>query len=1032
MINKLIALCFQRRHIAWGAAILIGIYGYISCTRMTIEAYPELNDVTVVITTQVSGLAAEEIEQQITIPLERALVTLPHLSVLRSSSTFALSLITLGFKDNASEYFARARVFELLNTVSLPPGIQPTIDPLTGSGSEIYRYTLESNTKDLMELSEIQRWIVMPALKQVPGIAEVNNFGGFTKEYQLTLNPLKLSSYALGVNDVVNAIINNSSFAGGGRVSRGEQSYILRGMGQIHTLEELGSVVVRQQQNIPIFTRDLGVLEFGHKEREGILGKNHNPDTIQGIVLMRKGENPGKILVGVHAKIDQLQEQLKPMGVSIVPYIDRDDLVHLTIHTITHTVIEGIVVVCLVLMIFLGNFRSALVVTVAIPAALVSVFIFMNLTQMPANLFSLGAIDFGVIVDGAIVVMEAILRRREEYPDKILSAEEVLKATNNVARPIFFATLIIISAYLPLFAFEHAEGKLFKPMAYTVCFALLGALICTLVLIPGLTYTALRKPQKMHHNRPLIWLTEKYSSLLRQLLKRPSIAYVLGLITLSMVLILGSTAGREFLPELDEGSLWLQAELPSGLSLEKANTMAENLRQTLLKHPEVSFIVTQLGRSDDGTDPWTPSHIEAPVGLKPYSQWPDKETKAQFINKLSKEFAQMPGYNIGISQPIIDGVNDMVGGAHSPLALRIYGTDLRECRRIGNEIVAILKTIPGTASASLFQEPPIPQIAIEIDRDKIARYGINVADVTNLIQTSLGGAPVTTVYVENRIYNATARLPKSYKNNIQSLGALFITSPSGAQIPLSELARLEYRTGESNISHESGERQVTVRMDNRGRDLTSYLNEAKYRINNEVRFDAKQIRLEWAGQFQSQERAEKRLVYILGIMLIMMGLLLFFEFQKLHLVLLVLGVVPMATLGGLITLHLTGETLNVATAVGFIALFGVSVQNAIIMLANIRRVRSSNKSLSRAVVNGATERLRPVLLTATVASFGMLPAALATGVGTDVQRGLATVIVGGLAVSTLLTLFILPTYYYALARFLEHNGSGFPLWRRKR
>lgn len=1032
MINKLIALCFQRRHIAWGAAILLGIYGYISCTQMTIEAYPELDDVTVAITTQVPGLAAEEIEQQITIPLERALVSAPYLSTLRSSSTFALSLITMVFKDDADDYFARERVLEILSQISLPAGIQPSIAPLTGSGGEIYRYTLESNNKTLLELSEIQRWIVIPALKKVPGIADVNNFGGLTKEYQLLIEPLKLRSYNLALNDVLNAINNNSAFAGGGRVSRGEQSYIIRGMGQIHTLAELGAVVVTQYQGMPILLRDLGQVQFGHKEREGILGKNHNPDTIQGIIQMRKGENAGKILAGLHVKIDSLQEQLNAMDVRIVPYIDRDDLVHLTEHKITHTVIEGIIMVCIVLMLFLGNLRCALVVTVAIPAALVSMFIFMNLSKIPANLFSLGAIDFGVIVDGAIVVMEAILRRREEFPHSILSAEETLKATNQVARPIFFATLIIISAYLPLFAFEHAEGKLFTPMAYTISFALLGALICSLVLVPGLAYTALRKPQKMHQNRPLMWLTDKYRQGLRQLLKGPGIAYILGLITLVLVVMLGATAGREFLPELDEGALWLQVELPSGLSLEKANTMATHLRSTLLQHPEISYVVTQLGRSDEGTDPWTPSHMEVPVGLKPYAQWPDQESKAQLIARLSEQFKQMPGYSIGISQPIIDGVNDIIGGSHSPLALRIYGNDLPECRRIGNEIVAILKTIKGTALASLFQEPPIPQITIKVDRDKIARYGINVSDVTNLIQTTLGGAPVTTIYVDNRSYNATARFAKAEKNSIQSLGNLFVNSSTGAQIPLAELATLEYKTGESTISHEAGERQITVRMDNRGRDLTSYLNEAKRRITNEVHFDAKKFRLEWAGQFESQERAEKRLVYILGLMLVLMGLLLFFEFQKLHLVFLILGVVPMATLGGLITLHLTGETLNVATAVGFIALFGVSIQNAIIMIANIRRVRCNNKSLSRAVVEGATERLRPVLMTAAVASFGMLPAALATGVGTDVQRGLATVIVGGLAVSTLLTLFILPAYYYALARFIEHGGSSLRPWRKKR
>jgi cobalt-zinc-cadmium resistance protein CzcA len=1031
MINKLIEVCFRRRHIAWGAAIVIAIYGYFACTKMTIEAYPELSDVTVFVSTQVPGLAAEEIEKQITIPLERALVNTPDLFILRSSSTFALSLITLVFKDGVEEYWARERVLNHVDDATLPPGIQPTLGPLTGTGGEIYRYTLESDTKNLMELSEIQRWIVIPAIKQVPGIADVNNFGGLTKEFQLTLDPTKMAHYNIVLNDVVDAINNNTANAGGGRVSRGEQSYIVRGIGQIHSLDDLGSVVVTQNQGMPVLISDLGKLQFGHKEREGILGKNYNPDTIEGIVQMRKLENPSQILKGLHAKIDALQDMLSPMGVKIVPYIDREDLVQLTIEKVTHTVIEGIALVCLVLMLFLGNPRSALVAAVAIPAALVTVFIMMTVTKMPANLFSLGAIDFGVIVDGAIVVMEAILRRREEHPDLELTAEDTLRTTSYVARPIFFATLIIISAYLPLFAFEHAEGKLFTPMAYTVSFALLGALLCSLVLIPGLAYTALRKPQKIMLNRPLIWLTTQYRSLLTRLLTRPQIAYALGLLTLLTVVLLGATAGREFLPDLDEGALWLQVEMPTGLSLEKANDMASELRTTLLEYPEISYAVTQLGRSDEGVDPWTPSHMEVPVGLKPYSQWPSGETKSQFIAKLTKKFATMPGYNIGISQPIIDNVNDLVGGSHSPLALRIYGSDLQEARRIGNQVVAILKTIHGTALASLFQEPPVPQMVIHIDRNKMARYGINVKDVTTLIQTGLGGAPVATIYVDNRIYNATVRFPKADKSGIEAVGNLFLNSSTGAQILLSELASIEYRTGESSISHEENERQITVRIDNRGRDLASYLKEAQHRINTEIKFDKKNIRLEWAGQFESQQRAQKRLIYIFGMMIVLMGMLLFFEFQKIRLVILILAVVPMATLGGLIVLHLTGETLNVATAVGFIALFGVSVQNAIIMIANIRRVRNTKHALARSVVDGASERLRPVLMTATVASFGMLPAALATGVGTDVQRGLATVVVGGLAISTLLTLFILPTYYYAIERFCESGGLKI-LNRRKK
>ena len=1023
MINQLLALCFRRRHLAWVIAILVSIYGYLSWTKMAVEAYPDISDVTVQVTTQVPGLAAEEIEQQITIPLERALSNTPGVVATRSSSTFALSLITLVFQDGTDDYFARQRVNERIAQVTLPTGVQATLGPISSPAGEIFRYTLESDTKNLMELSEAQKWIVTPAFKQVAGVADVNNFGGFTKEFQLELDPSQLQRYNVVLNDVVNAINANTANAGGGRIARGEQSYVVRGIGQVHSLDDLGAVVVTQSNGVPVLVRDLGKLQFGHQEREGILGKDANPDTIQGIVLMLKYENPSKVLERVHAKVEELQKRLDPMGIKIVPYIDRDDLVKLTVHKVSHTVIEGIGLVCIVLILFLGSPRSAIVAAVAIPIALVTVFIIMYATKMPANLFSLGAIDFGIIVDGAIVVMEAILRRREEAPDVELNEEDILETVSQVASPIFFATLIIITAYLPLFAFQRAEGKLFTPMAYTVGYALLGALICSIVLIPGLAFAALRKPQKIFHNKPLVWLTEKYSATLDVLLHKPIIAYVSAAIALAAVLVLGASAGREFLPELDEGALWLQVQLPSGLSLDKANDMAAELRRTLREYPEISYVVTQLGRSDDGTDPWTPSHIEVPVGLKPYEQWPDHETKAEFIDKLTKRFAAMPGFSIGISQPIIDGVNDAIGGAHSPLVLRVYGADLKENRRIGNQIVDILQTIRGTASASLFQEPPIPQIAVKVDREAAARFGINAQDIANLIQTGIGGTPVIPVFVEDRTYNVTVKFPKESKNTIESLGNLFLNSSTGAKIPLSQVAKIQMQSGESTISHEFTQRQVTVRIDNRGRDLTSYLEEAQKRIDTEVKFNKEKIHLEWAGQFENQQRAQQRLTVILGVVLLVMGVLLFFQFGKLRQAILVLGVVPLAALGGLIAIHLTGETLNVATAVGFIALFGVSVQNGIIMVANFRRVRGSGFSLHDTVIKGAAERLRPVLMTATVASFGMLPAALATGVGTDVQRDLATVVVGGLIISTLLTLFILPTFYFALERFVESKEN---------
>ncbi len=1029
MINLIITQFFRRRHLVWAMSVALVILGYYSWTQMTVEAYPDLGDVTVQVTTQAGGLAAEEIEQQITTPLERALANTPGLASIRSSSTFGLSLITLTFKDGTEDYFARQRVSERVAEVTLPPGVSPGLGPLTGPAGEIFRYTLESDSKNLMELSEIQRWKVIPALRQVPGVVDVTNFGGLTKEFQLEVDPNKLQSHGLTLADVVSAINNSSVNGGGGRIARGEQSYIVRGIGLVHSLDDLGSVVVSQSGGTPVLLRDLGRLQFGHQERGGILGKDTNPDTVQGIVLMLKYENPSHVLESVHRKVDELQAQLAKMDVKIVPYIDRDDLVKLTVEKVSHTVLEGMLLVTIVLVLFLGSPRSALVAAVAIPMSLVTVFIVMYLTKIPANLFSLGAIDFGIIVDGAIVVMEATLRRREEEPEAVLTEGNLLETVSHVSGPIFFATLIIITAYFPLFAFERAEGKLFKPMAFTVGVALLGALLCALTLIPSLAYVALREPRKIFVNRPLVWLTNGYRGVLHFLLDVPSIAYGLSAVALAAVVVLGATAGREFLPDMDEGALWLQVQLPSGLSLDKASEMAGELRHVLLEYPEVSFVVTQLGRNDDGTDPWTPSHIEVPVGLKPYGQWPEGVDKASFVRTLNARFATMPGFDVGISQPIIDGVNDAVGGAHSPLVLRIYGDDLRESRRIGKEIVQLLGTVRGTASASLFQEPPIPQVVITLNREAAARFGVSANDVANLVSTGIGGAPVITVYVNERTYNVTARFPRAAKSNPEAVGALLLNAAGGAKIPLSQVASIKLQTGETTISHEMNDRQITVRIDNRDRDLASYLDEVQKRIADDIKFDPTKIRFQWAGQFENQQRAQARLAVSLAIVVAIMAVLLFFQFGKVRQVALVLGVVPMAMLGGLITVHLAGETLNVATAVGFIALFGVSIQNGIIMVANFRRVRGEGLDLRESVLEGATERLRPVLMTATVASIGMLPAALATGVGTDVQRGLATVVVGGLFVSTLLTLFILPTLYFSMERTFETKGWGARLRR---
>jgi cobalt-zinc-cadmium resistance protein CzcA len=1024
MIDQFVALCFRKRLVVRLMAIFAAIFGIYAWSKLAIDAYPLLSPVSAQVTAQVPGLAAEEIEQQITIPLERALNGTPGLVSMRSISTFALSQINLLFRDGAEDYWERQRVSERIAGVTLPAGASAGLDNVTSPELEIYRYTLQSDTKNLMELSEIQKWIVQPALQQVPGVAGDDNFGGFTRQFRLDLDPTELLRYGLGINDVINAINSNTANAGGGRVARGDQSFIVRGVGLVRNLDDLGNIVVKQTNSMPVLVRDLGALNYAHQEPEGILGFNENPATIEGIVTGLKYVNVSEVIAGIHAKVDELRKQLEPEDVHIVTVLDRGDLVAATVSKIGQTVLEGIGLVIVVLILFLGSPRSALVVAVTIPLAVVSIVVLMNAAHMSASMLSLGALDFGVIVDGAIVVTENILRRREQKPTEALTEDDVRSATSQVARPIFFATLIIITAYFPLFTLQRGEAALFTPMAYTVGFALFGALLCTLALVPGLAYQAFRKPRPIFHNRPLEWLGRAYKAALGALLDRPVIAYFATGAAFVAVGFLGTQVGRDYLPDLDEGTLWLQVQMPSGLSLEAASEMASELRRTVREFPEVRFIMTQLGREDAAVDAWTPSHVEAPVGLTPYDTWPKGETKADFVRKLNARLQQLPGFNVGINQPISDMVFDLVGGAHSALVIRVVGDDFAEDRRIANGIVDILRNTRGTAEASIFQEQPLPQIVIEADRAAAARYGINISDVTSLIQNGVGGAAVTQVYVGDRTYDVSVRYPLGSRNDPEAIGNLPLTSSSGMQIPLHQVAKITQRNGEGTITRTNNRRNLTIRIDLADRDLVSYLDEVKEKIGQSVQFDGSKYRLEYAGQFENQQRAERGFALVLILVLAVMLLLLYTEFGKLRQAVLILGVVPLAALGGLIALLIRGETLNIATAVGFIGLFGVAVQNGIIMVANLNRVRDTGLALRAAVLTGAMERFRPVLMTATVATIGMMPAALATGVGSDVQRGVATVVIGGMILATLLTLLVVPSFYYSLERIAERWAAG--------
>ena len=1019
-MKKLLTISIQKRWLMLALFVLLAFFGYYSWTKLSVEAYPDIADVTSQVVTQVPGLAAEEVEQQITIPLERSLNGLPGMHVMRSKSTFGLSIITIVFDDGIDDYWARQRIQERLSDVNLPYNAQPGLDPLTSPIGEIYRYVIESDNHSLRELTDLQNFVIIPRIKQVSGIADVTNFGGITTQFQIELDPHKLEQYGLSLADVTETISKNNLSAGGSMLTRGDLSYVIRGIGLVKDLNDLGKIVVKTQNGVPVFLNDVGNLKYGNLERKGILGytdrKINIPEGVEGIVLLLRGQNPSEVLTGVHEAIDELNKDILPPGVRIHAYLDRTDLVKTTLNTVSHTLTEGIVLVIVVLIVFLGSWRGALLVAITIPLSLLFAFILMRFTNIPANLLSLGAIDFGIIVDGSIVMLETILKKREDNPEEALEEKTITQRVIEVAKPVFFSTIIIITAYMPLFAFERVEKKLFTPMAFTVGYALFGALAVALLLIPGIAYVIYRKPQKLYHNKWLERLSNSYGKRIEKIMQRPKKIILPLSIVLVAAGILSFTVGKDFLPELDEGSIWLQVQLPPGISLAKAKEMSDALRETTMKHQEITYMMVQAGRNDDGTDPWTASHFEVSVGLKPYKEWPAGKKKADLIKELDAEYKKMPGFTVGFSQPMIDGVMDKISGAHSELVVKVYGDDFKETRRIAESVMKTLEKTPGSADLAIDQEPPLPQLQIIADRDKVAQYGLNVSDVADLIEVALGGKAISQIFIGNKVYDISCRYTEDSRDTPDKIGSLMLTSASGAKIPLSQVAEVKLTTGESTITREMNKRHLTVKLNLRDRDLSSFLKEAQAKIENDVKYDHEKYHIKWGGQFENQNRAYSHLAFIVPLALAIMFLLLYGAFGDVKQATVLMSIVPLALFGGMLALNVRGMTLNVSSAVGFIALFGVAIQNGVIMISHINDLRKKGVDLKEAVTKGAHDRFRPVLMTATVAVIGLFPASLATGIGSDVQRPLATVIVYGLMFSTVLTLFVLPALYYMIER----------------
>lgn len=1027
MIKKLVNWSIDHEILMISIFVLLCLVGVIAWNGLAIDAYPDISDTTVQVVTQVPGLAAEEIEQQITIPVERAVNGLPGLNTMRSKNAFGLSTVVLVFDDGVDDYWARQRVTERLVGIELPFDATPELNPLTSPTGEIFRYVVESpdGSHDLRSLTDIHKWTIIPYLKQIAGVADVSNYGGITTQYQIELKPERLTAYGISLDDITEKIEENNLNAGGSMISEGSLSYVIRGIGLVSDLEGLGNIVIKSYEGIPVFLRDLGDLKYGTLERKGVLGFSDDQrdydDAVEGIVQMLRGENPSDVLDRIHVAVDELNEEVLPPGVKIHPYLDRTDLVGETLKTVMHTLLIGMLLVVVLLFIYLRDWRGSALVAITIPIALLVAFVLMKITNVPANLLSLGAIDFGILVDGAIVMMETILKERETRPGVPLDEQVVKHRAGLVGRSIFFSTIIIITAYMPLFAFEHVERKLFTPMAYTVGYALFGALLVALLLTPCLSYMTYRKPRKVYRNRWLEKLNEAYEHRVEKVISKGRMMVVVLVCILLGSGVLAITVGKDFLPALDEGSIWVQVQLPSGISIDEAKKMSDDLRHTLKNFDETSYVMTQLGRDDEGAECFSLSHVEVGVGLKPYKTWKSKRTKAELIEAMSDSIAKMPGYQVGFSQPIIDMVMDQIAGTHSDLALKIYSDDNDQSRVVAEQVVKVLSEIPGATDVAIDQEPPTPQLKIIVDRDRIAQYGLNVSDVAQLIELAIGGKAISQIYQGSKVYDVTCRYAENYRDTPEKIGTLLLTNSEGAKIPLSAVADIRMDLGANMIMREMNRRYTLVRLNLRGNDLTTFVNEANRRIKEQVMYDPESTTLHWAGQFENRNRAFSRLGLVVPLVLAVMFVLLIFAFGKVRQAALLMIVVPMALFGGLLALNVRGMTLNVSSAVGFIALIGVAIQNGLIMISHINNLREEGIELRQATIQGAAHRMRPILLTATVAVFGLFPASISTGIGSDVQRPLATVIVYGLLFATVVTLFVLPTLYYLIEKRKEHE-----------
>jgi heavy metal efflux system protein len=1030
MIRALINYALNNRFIVVALGVLLLIWGAVSFHNLPVEAYPDVANNYVQIITQWPGRAAEEVEQQVTIPIEIQMNGIPHLEHLRSVSLFGLSSVMLIFDDQSENDWNRQKALERLSQVTLPPGLQPQMGTDWSPVGQIYWYTLKSaNPKyDLMELKSIEDWTLEKQFKSVPNVVDVVSFGGVTREYQVRLDPSKLVAYGLSLGQVEQQLSNNNVNAGGSFVEAGLQQINVRAVGQIHDVGDIEQTIIKTQNGTALRVKDIATVMQAPKVRLGQIGKAlhradgtilDNQDVVEGIVLLRKGANADETLVSIHEKVKELNEQILPPGVKIVPFLDRSNLVHLTTQTVLHNLTEGVLLVSAVLFLFLGNVRGAVIVALTIPFSLLFASICLDLNKIPANLLSLGALDFGMVVDGTVVIIENIVRHFS-LPGNALKTprERIGDAVREVLRPVFYARAIIITAYLPIFTLQSVEGRLFKPMAWTVCFALAGALLFSIVIAPVLALLQSGQGMREWRNPVMDFLRERYCVAVRWAIGHRLVTLGAGALALGVAIFLmvSGVIGSEFLPHLDEGAIWARGTLAPSTGPTEGTRVMNQARVILGSFPEVTQVVSQVGRPDDGTDTTGFFNTEYFVDLKPKKEWRPvfHEYKDELIAAMDRELSKIPGALWNFSQPIEDNMEEAVSGVKGELAVKMYGDDLRVLEEKGEEAVNVMRRIAGIEDLGLFRVLGQPNLNITLNRQEAARHGINVADVQDAVETAVGGKVVTQVLQGEQRYDLVLRYQAPYRETKEAIENIRLLSPSGERVSLAQVANAETRDGASEIYREENSRYVAIKYSVRGRDLGSAVEEAIKMVGEQVKLPVG-YHINWAGEYESQKRSQKRLMIVVPVTLLTIFIILYGMFASAKWASLILATVAIAPIGGLLALLVTGTHLSVSSGVGFLALFGVSVEIGVIMLEYINQLRVRGHTIEDAAVDGAVLRLRPIMMTMLVATLGLLPAALSRGIGSDSQRPFAIVIVGGLVGALLLSIFLLPTLYVWVA-----------------